>query len=170
MSAEDAPAAPVVAPAAAAVPSASFRELKRAAEDGNVAMVEALLGRGVSQHEPPGTGNFTPAMLAAQYGRTEVLRVLIDAGAVLDTAGGSSMYTTINLAAGEGHAPALALLLAAGASANFVLKPSSHALLHALTSSSRGAPEVMRMLLDAGARVPDQDAWAAEINTVRTGG
>src|SRR5688572_16370123 len=114
---------------------------------------------------PP--GGLTPLLFAARDGRVDSARVLLDAGAdpnIVDP----DRHNALVLALINGHVDVAATLIRAGADVNMEDKVGQTALyaavdLHTVPASNRPAPretdnaltslDVIRMLLDKGARV-----------------
>ena len=92
---------------------AQDQELIDAAEDGDLAMVEALLSAGADVDAKNAAG-VTALIYAAYYGHTEVIEVLITAGADVN-AKANNGATALMIAEAMGHTDIVEILKAAGA-------------------------------------------------------
>ena len=131
--------------------------LHKAAEDGDVSMVEAALAVGcevdVNRSDGPSALD-----IAAAGGRVDVMRVLLDAGANPNRSEDRGRcWTPLFYAAYEGRVDALRVLLEAGADVMHVDFSESTAL-H--VAARRGHPAAIHVLLDAGASVDATDYHA----------
>jgi serine/threonine-protein phosphatase 6 regulatory ankyrin repeat subunit B len=132
-------------------------ELGRAAGEGDVEQVTALLASGAKVDSHALDGLHTPLMRAAYRGHYEVMKILIEAGADVNAAH-STTHTVLYhaLESSQLRAEMIQLLLDAGVS----MDPSP--LFWAIDSSSTAsekseAPKIMEMLIDAGADVNARD-------------
>lgn len=91
-------------------------ELVVAAEQGDLLLVEALLGD-LDDADLRDSCDWTPLMKAALYGHVRVVRRLLDHGADVD-AEDKGGYTALMLAASNNHGEIVELLLDAGADIN----------------------------------------------------
>lgn len=93
-----------------------------------------------------------PLHAAARWGQAESARVLIEAGADLDAAGGYEDQTPLHLCAWEGSRSVARLLIGAGAELESRTSNGATPLRWAIAS---GEIELVRLLLESGARVDD---------------
>jgi ankyrin repeat protein len=130
---------------------ASF--LQRAAEMGDVPLVQKLLARGADVNRSLSGLELTELMSAAREGHEDVLEKLLEAGADIgarDYAGRQALAH----AAGKGKLGAVSLLLDRGADVQASDRDGNAALSHALTSEYAKAAEIVGIverLLDRGA-------------------
>jgi hypothetical protein len=132
-------------------------KLEVAAAGGHLAEIERLLAEGGDPHHASRTGPLlfiaiqsAHADVAVQSGHADVVARLLDAGVPVEQPGplnaflppGSPEVTPLEAAAWKGHLTIVELLLSRGAS----LRPG---VLHVAVS---GGPDVVRTLLDRGAR------------------
>lgn len=140
--------------------------LIKAARQGRVDMVRMLIAAGADVNKSwrglrPVSGIFpfgeTPLIWAATRGDAEMVTVLLEAGAKVDalvSIPGAPSWSALTRAASEGHREVVGLLLAAGASAagSFQDRP--------LVGAVRGGdPEIVRMLIGAGADAGEGVTW-----------
>lgn len=144
-----------------AINKKDLQELMKAAADGNVARVNALLNKGIDvnvkylRDESPWSGK-TALMVAAQNGHSEVIQALIRRKANVNLKHYSDL-TALMLAAGAGHTEAVKELLAAGANPNAIgfyfhygdFTPMSFAI----HSESKNKLKVVDALIAGGAEV-----------------
>ena len=101
----------------AAVAKAKGKDLRRAADAGDVATVAQLLADGVNVDLADSSGQ-TALMTAAAEGETEVVKLLVEADAnvnLAQTAEDTSKLTPLHIAANRAHVQICKLLIASGA-------------------------------------------------------
>ena len=121
--------------------------LHYAAEDNRAGAMEALIGRGADPDARTGQGR-TPLHIAARYGHLEAAQVLLAGGADPNAATPQIGNTPLHLMAGHGEAAAVRILIAAGADVNARNRSDVTPLY---TAAKNNIPEVVQVLLDAGA-------------------
>jgi len=137
-----------------------------AANDGSSATVKLLLDRGADAAARDSQQS-TPLMAAATANDLAGIRLLIEHGAKVNDADAFGM-TPLMQAAANNNVKAVELLLARGADVNAVSKPEVQMgvkngalalgnFTALLVAASAGGPEVIRALLDAGARIDAAD-------------
>ena len=126
--------------------------LARAAADGRIDQIEALLAQGAAIDGED--GDFTPMIWAARQGQVEAVRLLAARGASLERQAGVNDWTPLMHAIHKGQNKAAYALLAAHAS---VAGRSGGEALH--MAAGYGNAEMVRALLERGAdprwRTPD---------------
>lgn len=129
----------------AGVPEA---ELRKAADEGDLARVRDLIAAGADL-DGPGPHGHTALMAAANQGHAEVVRALLEAGAD-PRAETDHHYCALYSAVWREHAEVVRILIAAGAEVNVAPGNPPHTLLaNALAKKNR---EIVGLLLAAGAR------------------
>lgn len=147
-----------------------------ACQNGSVAMVRALLSAGANPNAALLAGE-TPLMMAARGGRAEIAALLLASGAN-PNARGPRAQTALMWAAARKHPAVVKALLAGGAdltlrSATWTdtmavephgYLPYNRAIPHGndtalLFAARAGDLESVRLLVAAGAKVNDADAW-----------
>ena len=123
--------------------------LHKAAEDGDVSMVEAALAVGCEVDRPDSIG-VSALQTSAWYGHVGVVRVLLAAGAHPDGVS-SPMDPPLACAAGRGHIDIMRALIEAGADVALVDPRDGETALH--LAAFRGRSAAIQVLLDAGAPV-----------------
>lgn len=146
--------------------------LHRAAGEGEVAVVEALLAAGADveawTRHPDGHGrleNYTP-LHAASGGNEDpaVVAALLEAGADVNARGTSDRTPLHRAAAGNGNPAVIALLLRAGADVN-ARAGGGRTPLHE-AGARNGNPRVIAALVEGGA---DVHSWGGDADAIRWG-
>ncbi|MFE0359980.1 ankyrin repeat domain-containing protein [Streptomyces griseoaurantiacus] len=115
----------------------------------HLSVVELLLAEGADPNQPIGeVGETIPLRFAATYGRIDLMKVLLAAGAQPNHHQGRT--TSLMRAAALGHADIVDLLLEHGADVDLTVPPFGSPLTSA---AHNGRTEIVRKLLDRGARV-----------------
>jgi hypothetical protein len=114
-----------------------------AAEAGDLAEVQRLVGQELGLLNAKDPYKWTPLMRAADEGHVDVVRWLVDQGANVNE---SSPYrsTALGLASCEGHTPVVQLLLERGADPAI----ANNGRTPVMEASARGQMEAFRCLLD----------------------
>ncbi|CAN0352965.1 unnamed protein product [Pylaiella littoralis] len=134
---------------------ASRNELHFAARIGSAKHVVALLSRGlinIDEGDPAGT---TPLIEAASGNHPCVVRILLDKGAnpsIVDECG----YTALLRSAGCGHL-AVTEMLTKAVGAEDLEAETCHKVTSIYLAADKGHSEVVRVLIDAGAKVDIRD-------------
>ncbi len=146
-----------------------------AAQAGQTATVQALLDAGAAAdvNEKDSVG-WTALMLAARNGYTATVQALIDAGANVNVKDGDG-NTPLMAAAGYGEISTVKALLHAGATVNTENSDGQTALMWAVTTISLCNPNIVQILLDAGANnnetalrlLEERKIFVKKITTVR---
>ena len=123
-----------------------FASLHRAALEGNVGSIRALLEQGVDVEEALEDGQ-TPLMLAALRGHHKAVKTLVAAGANID-ATTSKGWTTLMNAVRNKDKSTVALLVSNGADVNHLSPDRWTALAEA---SYQSQTDIIKILLDCGA-------------------
>ncbi len=131
--------------------------LSLASANGNAAMVERLLKAGADANTALPEGE-TPLMAAAGTGNVAAIRTLLVNGAAVNARDRSKGQTALMWAAAEGHSAAVTALIESGADIHARSNGKFTPLLFAVR---RGATDVVRGLLAAGADVNETVAGAA---------
>ncbi|KXZ41601.1 hypothetical protein GPECTOR_372g153 [Gonium pectorale] len=127
--------------------------LHRAAENGHVEAVQALLQAGANTDARDSTNQNSPLYLAAQNGHVEVVKALLQAGADKYTAN-KAWWTPLHKAAEWGHTEVVQALLEAGADKD-VIDNNRSTPLH--LAAEDGHNEAVQALLGAGADTRARD-------------
>ncbi len=146
--------------------------LHRAAGEGDVAVVEALLAAGADvdawTRHPDGHGrlkNYTPLHEAAGGNEDPaVVAVLLDAGADVNARGTSDRTPLHRAAAGNENPAVIALLLRSGADVNARARGGRTPLHEA--GARNGNPDVIAALVESGA---DVHSWGDDADAIRWG-
>lgn len=128
------------------VKSVGFASLHRAALEGDIDAISALLKQGVDVEEASEDGR-TSLMLAASRGHHGIIRRLMAAGANIDATSPKG-WTTLMNAVRNKDAPTVALLISNGADVNHLSPDRWTALAEAAYQSQT---DLIRLLLDHGA-------------------
>lgn len=121
-------------------------ELYRAAANGDVKLVQALLAAGAN---PNGNDvKFSPLLVAARNGRTDVVRILLDEGVNVDSIGSWGQTPLMETAWG-GHVDTANLLLSRGADILRGYNRPGTALWQARLANQ---PEIVQLLMRHGGR------------------
>jgi len=137
-----------------------------AANDGSSATVRLLLERGASLVERDNQES-TPLHAATAANDLATIRLLLERGVNVNAADAVGMTPLMN-AAGNNNLKAVELLLARGASVNAVSKPQTQQSVKngaialgnftpLLLATTSGSPELVKTLLDAGAKIDASD-------------
>jgi len=137
-----------------------------AANDGSSATVKMLLERGANPTERDNQQS-TPLLAASAANDIMSIRLLLEHGADANDADSFGITPLMN-AAGNNSLKAIELLLARGAAVNAVSKPEANTSVKKgpialgnftplLMAAPSAGPEVIKALLDAGAKVDAQD-------------
>ncbi len=137
--------------------AAAQSPLVEAVQQGDLAVVRALLDRGATVDAPQIDGT-TALHWAVHRDDGDIAALLIGAGADV-TAANRYGVAPIALASLNGSAPMLARLLAAGADANRAQSEGETALM---TAARTGRVEAVRLLLDHGADVDAAEQWRGQ--------
>jgi len=131
------------------------RELDRAAQQGDVEKVKALIVSGADVDSRSDLSH-TPLMYAVYYGHYEVAKILIQAGADVNAAH-STTHTVLYhaLESLQLHAEVIQLLLNAGVKMDYT--PLNWAIRY------RVVPEIVTMLIEAGADVNEQNEFGSTV-------
>ncbi len=128
-----------------------FTPLIRAAGEGHLAVVEALMNAGaLTDLVGAGKGLRSPLIEAASHGHVDCARLLLEHGARIDLAVGPSRHTALLAAAMYGQVECLNLLLARNADLRVTDGEGRTALMLAAFMGSR---ESVRVLVGAGADI-----------------
>ncbi|CAG0901586.1 unnamed protein product, partial [Cyprideis torosa] len=127
--------------------------LHTASHEGNVRVVEALIGRGGVDLEPVDREGQTPLNLAARQGHEGVVEALLRAGVNPDHADGEG-WTALRSASWGGHYEVVESLLRWGARVDYADADRRTALRAAAWG---GHDEVVQLLVEAGAEVNRAD-------------
>jgi len=122
------------------------RPLHLAAEQGQTALVELLLGKGADVNARQIQG-WTPLGLAAQNGHLETVKILLDKGADVNSKSKSGL-TPLHTAVSKGHRNVVELLLSKGAEVN---SKSNNGRTPLHTAAYQNQQEIAELLLAAGA-------------------
>jgi ankyrin repeat protein len=131
--------------------------LSIASANGNAAMIERLLAAGADPNAALPEGE-TPLMAAAGTGSVAAVKTLLAHGADVNARDRSKGQTALMWAAADGHAAASQVLIEAGGDVHARSKGRFTPLLFAVR---RGATDVVRVLLGAGADVNETVQGAA---------
>lgn len=144
---------------------AGFTPLNTAVEQGHPSVARLLLAHGANPNLACPNGQ-TPLHTAAGRGDIESMRSLLDAGANLqpiETAG-----TPLSEAVQHGQLEAVKFLLQRSAQPDIASPQNGMTALH--WAASLGLPEMVRLLLDAGANVnADSSSQGTPLNAAATG-
>ncbi len=124
-----------------------------AAFQGHVGVVRLLLDRGADIDRPNKHGS-RPLAAAARNARSQIITMLLRAGASLTAEGAGATTAFMEAASGSPHA--VRAFLAHGVDVNAVSSKGYTALQCAAINGTHG-PEVIRLLLDAGADIAFRD-------------
>ena len=148
-------------------------KLIKAARKGDYATVRKLLDNGADVDYLDKDGH-TSIHWASVIGHTEVLRLLIERGGSVNTANIRG-YTPLMAACARGIRRVVAILIEHGADGNARACDGETALMNA--SGQQEDAEILRLLLDNGARVNDTSerggtallgaAWAGRVDNVQ---
>ena len=129
-------------------------ELVRASDVGDAPTVERILLRPQDPNLAEKGTRRLPLQLACANGHIQIVRLLLEASAAPDT--GCNGLTPLTVACAGGHMEITRMLLRAGADVN--LADRSHGATPLAVASRHGAGSVamVRLLLEAGARVDGQ--------------
>jgi uncharacterized protein len=144
--------------------------LRRAAVDGDVAVVRFLLEHGANPNIAGIYSGETALLGAAHYGYVEVVDLLLAHGADISAVDSRTDWSVIDYAIAGVYAPVVRRLLAAGARARF--EPLNFSI-----HGGAAAREVVRLLVEHGVDINALDSWGrtplmgaaeyAEVETVR---
>lgn len=137
-----------------------------AAYEGETGKVRALIAAGADVNKPD-YRKCTAVYMAALSGHTEIVRMLLAAGAEvnrIDKFGNMPLSS----AASFGYVEIVKLLLAAGADVNLKNEAGETALFKAVESWKKG-PEIVQLLLNAGAKINDSGPESIISNCWRHG-
>jgi ankyrin repeat protein len=128
-----------------------------AAEAGDLAEVQRLVGHDPRLLNAQDPHAWTPLMWASRGGHMGVVRWLVDQGAALDVRNNGG-HTVLCLASEQGRTPVVRLLLQAGADPTITLDNGWSPLIQA---SLRGRLETVRCLLEhpSAAVINHRDRW-----------
>lgn len=126
-----------------------YHGIIRAADDGDLAAVQAHLATGADPNRFTADGN-SAMREAARDNRTDILQALIDAGGDVNLPNNKGR-NLLNDAALYGSADAARVLLDAGADPNQRIDPGNPLSVALDTAARNGHTETVRVLLDAGA-------------------
>ncbi len=143
--------------------NAPLHPLLSAAEKGDIAEVESILGydSSLAALEAKDEMGNTPLILAASKNHTQIIKLLFQHGANLEAAGNSG-YTALNVAAVTGRVDAAALLIALGAKletrSETVAGPIEGGPTPLWSAVRERHEDVVDLLIAAGANVNVMDA------------
>lgn len=129
--------------------------LRAAAESGNLAVVEALVGAGADVNAVRKESGDTALMVAARAGHAAVVKALVARGAKVDQVEPLRQQTALMWAAAEGHPSVVKALVEAGANTKAESKTKITPLIFAIR---QGDIESTRILLDSGLDVKSTTA------------
>lgn len=143
------------------VPAAQDQRLIAAIDSADVAATKAALEAGANPNALDATGR--PLLgRAARQGNAEIIALLLATGADPNAADRIG-FTPLFEAARDGQIDSVRELLQGGADPNRTAKPGGIGMapLHAAAAAHPASPEVLRLLVRAGARVDARDAEQA---------
>lgn len=154
----------------------SARFLNRAAADGDLTQVKALLETGADVNGCESERGFRPLLSAAEKGQLAVVQHLLAKGAPIDATSAPEHpaphegATALGIACAQGHSEVAEALLKAGADANVNAKSARAPTAVEYTASS-GNLEMLERLLNSGAVLPDTvlygPVWPEHVEIVR---
>lgn len=146
---------------------AAYTGLHRAAADGEIAQIRALLGKGADPNARDRAGR-TPILVAAFGSRYEAVRALVKGGADINALE-NSRYDVITIAAVKDDVRMVKLALELGGNPKLVTSPYEGTAL--IAAAHLGHDEVVRVLIDSGAPLDHVNnlGWTALIEAVILG-
>lgn len=146
---------------------AAYTGLHRAAADGQVAQIRALLDKGADPNARDGAGR-TPLHVAAFGSHDDAVRALAAGGADINALE-NSRYDVITIAAVQDDVRMVRLALELGGDPKLVTSPYQGTAL--IAAAHLGHDEVVKVLIDAGAPLDHVNnlGWTALIEAVILG-
>jgi ankyrin repeat protein len=160
----------VLAQQPAPPPADDAEALHKAAEDGDLAKVQALVDKGASVDAPSGPYRFTPLIGAAADGHLDVLTYLIQKGAKLDYADVQGSTPLLHACWNDKTDCALALIKA-GAHVNYASNANRYPVMYA---AMHGNDQIIAAIianrgkLDANCNEGPAVTWAASADKLST--
>ena len=136
------------------------KSLHRAAAEGDIEQVKALIAKGADVNERGGWGctplHWASGKVHGASGKAhaEVARLLISKGAYVNAPDGRNAMTPLHWAAASGDRQTVELLLSKGANLEAKQKHGRTALFEAIRRPAAGRKEIVEFLVSKGAKVP----------------
>lgn len=139
-------------------------------EGGPLETLVVLLGHGATADGWDARHDATPLLMAVFRGQREAVKLLLDAGADVNVVGGEG-DTPLRWAAQVGDIELARVLLDRGAARDIDVGGGVSGMNALGTAARRLDPDMVRLLLEAGARpdAPDADGWVASARVDKPG-